>query len=513
MACGLKRRIARACALAGLVAGPATAAGLLPNGDFEAGSLIGWEAQGSRDGQVDVVTAGECFSAEDTTRISLFGRHAALLRSGESGRRSSVGILTSDPFVAGDGIVFASLTGTRDGKRVVRPVAFEVRILTEDGAVLTAQPFQTSVVRLREGCPGEPRDGRFYVHYFDTRRFLDQSIRIQFRQNTNTGGIQPFTLIDQVIRFERGEAPLFTSRPQAVAGLSRTRRDVLRLDGSSSFDPDGGPLPLDYRWQIDGEEQVRVGEYPCVADLADGDYTATLFVNDGFHAVSDSLRFSVSGNQPLSVPTTDGNDGDGAGGDGDEADNDDGDSDDDGSTDAIPTVNYAGCDEETTDGSRIDAGTDGGGDDGDGDDGNGGGDVVNQPPSLDLDADDSTVSGSNFTIAVAEASAGVPINDTDLSITDEEGDNILRATIILEDPQPGDALVVDDGLRPAEIDVSADDDSVSFFGISTAERYRLAINSVTLDLAAGTASRTISVSVEDAGGQGNAFATVTISGP
>ncbi len=506
---------------------PARAAGLLPNGDFEAGSLIGWVASERRDGVVDVVTAGECFSPEDTTRITLFGNHAAVLRSGASGRRSSVGILTSDPFVAGDGLVFATLTGTRDGYRVVNPVQFEARILTAEGDTLTTEQFNTSVVRLREGCPGEPRDGRFYVHYFDTRKFLGQEIRIQFRQNTNTGGIQPFTLIDQVIRFERGEGPLFTSKPVAKAALSETTRGVLRLDGSGSFDPDEGPLALTYRWHIDGENQVRLGGFPCIDDLPDGTYEATLFVNDGFHAVSDSLLFEVTGSTA---------DGELSGDDESDEIDEDGDGDDDAGDDAgddpVPTVEIAGCDEEVIDtdhsvdsGARDDgaAGTD---DAAAGDDATATGDEGdslpeepdsedNTPPVVDLDEDDSSASGSNFAVEADEGDDGVPLADADLQILDADGDNIVRATVILQGQEPGDALVVDDDALPAGIDVSADDDSVSLFGMATAGEYELAIRAVTLDLAAtGNATRTISVSVDDAGGQSNlAFTTVTVSTP
>jgi hypothetical protein len=284
------------------------AAGLLPNGDFESGSLIGWTATHIGDGIVDVVTAGDCFSAEDTTHVTLFGNHSALLRSGPSGSSRSVGILTSDPFPAGDGVVFATLTGTRDGGRVVRPVDFRVRILDAAGKTLVMEQFSTSVVRLKEGCPSEARDGRFYVHYFDTRAFHDQDIRIQFRQNTRSSGLQPFTLIDQVLLFERGEGPLFTSKPVAVAALSSTRRGILRLDASHSFDPDEGPLAMTYSWRIQGEHRIRVGEYPCIGDLADGTYEAILYVNDGFHALSDTLRFEVTGSRVGTANSTDGGD-------------------------------------------------------------------------------------------------------------------------------------------------------------------------------------------------------------
>lgn len=515
--------------LTAVTAPPAAAAALLPNGDFEAGSLIGWVASERRDGVSDVVTAGGCFSPEDTTRLSLFGNHAAILRSGPSGRRSSVGILTSDPFIAGDGVVFAALTGTRDGRRVVDPVHFEMRVLTADGETLTTQRFNTSVVRLHEGCPGTPRDGRFFVHYFDTRKFLEQEVRIQFRQNTNTGGIQPFTLVDQVIRFGRGEGPLFTSKPEAVAALSETTRGVLRLDASGSFDPDEGPLALTYSWQIDGENQVRVGEYPCIGDLADGTYEATLFVNDGFHAVSDSLVFEVTGSRATGSAAANGNGNGDDDGDGDDGagDDDEGNGNGDGD-DPVPTVEIGGCDEEVV---ATDASVDSGSPDGgDGDDGNGEGDgngdddganggdepaEDNAAPTVDLDADDSTVSGNNFATTFQAGDSPVPIADDDTQVSDGDGDLIVSATIISQAPDPEDAFSVDAGAVPAGITFEVDADSVRFTGTATANDYELALRAVRFDSTdTDPGSRTITVEVSDGVNPSTpAFASISITPP
>ncbi len=524
----MKRAISRwtrgmATALLACLPAAGQGAGLLPNGDFEAGFLIGWIASEERDGIADLVTAGTCFSTDDTTRITLFDNHAAILRSGPSGRRSSVGILTSEPFAAGDGVVFAALTGTREGKRIDHPVTFEVRILDADGGILASHDFQTSVVRLSAACPGEPRDGRFYVHYVDTRPFLGDFIRIQFRQNTNTGGYQPFTLIDQVIRFDRGEAPLFASKPLAVAGTSETRRGALRLDASASLDPDEGPLALTYRWQIDGEEQYRDGEYPCVADLADGEYRATVYANDGFHAVSDTLHFVVEGNGDglgtvaSSDAQEDGTEGDGNNGDGNDSDSGTG-----------PRVTIAGCDNrvvavgatgDAAGGDSAGSPVDGGGDDGTGSGGSDG-DDGNTAPTVDLDDDDSTDGGNNFRATVTAIDTGVAVADGDLLVDDADGDSIERAVIILENPSPQgiidvvDTLSVDEGALPAAITVdSIDADSIVLTGSASFVAYQTALAAIRFSTSSleDKTERVIRITVNDGSSSSSpAFATLAI---
>jgi len=431
----------------------------LPNGDFEAGFLIGWTISEQRDGIADIVEQGNCFSEEDTTHIQLSGNYAAILSSGESARRSSVGILTSDSFNAGDGIMFTSLTGTRDGRKTIKPVEFEVRILNSNDDVLTAHSYLTSVVRLHQGCPSEPRDGRFFVHYIDTTRFLNQSIKIQFRQNTNTRNSQPFTLIDQVLLFPAGEGPLFASKPVAKAGISSTKRGDLRLDATRSFDPDSGPDILRHSWQIDGETRIRYGDRPCIADLPNGSYSATLFANDGFHVVSDRLNFLVRDN-----PTASGNN----------------------SSSNNILISRQGCDEEQVDTeSSVDNGTDAlvivdtvaEGDEVDQENQN------NTAPTLDLDEDDTTVSGNNF-ITDFSILSGDPISivDTDISIMDDDfDDNIESATITFVDAQLGDTFVLDTNNIPSGVTVIADNDSVSLTGTASSSDYQQAILAVQFD--------------------------------
>jgi VCBS repeat-containing protein len=72
---------------------------------------------------------------------------------------------------------------------------------------------------------------------------------------------------------------------------------------------------------------------------------------------------------------------------------------------------------------------------------------VNSPPVLDLDADDSTSSGSGYATTFTERCPAVRIADTDIAIS---ASTLRSATIILTNPLPGDLLSVN-GTLPGSI--------------------------------------------------------------
>jgi len=170
------------------------------NGNFETGNFNGWTTSGINGGFANVNREATCFSANNTLGLTLNGDFAANVRSSGPAPVDSIGILTSDPFVADSAIKFQALSENDDGKTVADPVTLEVRLLDGAGNVLLSQVVVTNIVTLSMGpCPaGEPRDGTFSNHTIDTSPFAGQVVHLQFRQHTDVPGRGFFTLIDDV---------------------------------------------------------------------------------------------------------------------------------------------------------------------------------------------------------------------------------------------------------------------------------------------------------------------------
>lgn len=274
---------------------PCVAAALtpLPGGDFESGTLSGWTAGGAAGGFAALAAEGNCFSGNDTSGIELAGNYAALVRAGRESGPESTGLLTSAPFEAGIGIAFSALTETFAGADLpAMPVDFRVRILGGDGSLLREVVLATSVAPLVDGCYMHPVGGAFSTHYVDTRPFTGRQVRVQFAQSSRVREAGLFTLVDDVVRLDAGDAQVLPDRPRAVAGFSRSAGGRLRLDGSLSSDP--ASLPLVHRWVLDGEAAPRDGEFPCIDDLEPGRYRATLVVDNGVHIDADALHFTIA---------------------------------------------------------------------------------------------------------------------------------------------------------------------------------------------------------------------------
>lgn len=280
------------------------------NGDFESGFFQGWTAGGTNGGSATIAAEATCFSANDTIGLTLNGNFAALVRSNGPGGKSSIGTLTSDAFSAGSGISFALLSESADLVSTRRPVTLEVRLLDAVGKVLVSHTLAgMSIVRLRAGCPSEPRNAVFSGHYIDTTPYAGQEVKLQFSQHTNVGGYGFFTLVDDVVLYDAGETALVVNRPMAVAGTSLTTGGNVQLDGSASFHPLG--LEMTYRWFLDGEATPLTGQKVATGDLAAGGHRAVLFVDDGTHVIGDTLLYVV----PEKAKDTGDSSGNGTGGD------------------------------------------------------------------------------------------------------------------------------------------------------------------------------------------------------
>ncbi len=263
------------------------------DGTFETGSFQGWSPGGTGGGFAVLAVEGLCYSANDTTGITLPGSFAALLRSNPRGDRQSTGTITSDPFQAGSAISFKALSESRDGRNARTPVTVEVRVLDEAGELLQGHTIvQTSVARLKRGCPSERRNGAFRRHIIDTSLWIGQTIRIEFAQHTNVAGEGFFTLIDDIMFFGAGEQPILPDQPVAVAGTSLSTGGFIQLDGRESFHTSG--QELNFEWFVPGDAAPRTGETESLSDLEDGqEYRVILFVNDGVNFSSDVLQVGI----------------------------------------------------------------------------------------------------------------------------------------------------------------------------------------------------------------------------
>jgi hypothetical protein len=170
----------------------------LLNGDFETGDFTGWTPTGVNGGFALVVPEGACFSAFDTTEIQLPGTFSAKLRSGAGDPTNSVGILTSDAFTAGEAIRFKALSETIFS--LPNPSTFTVNILkASDDSVLSSTVVSPNIADLLQICPdGTGPTGAFSQHSISTAAFRGTSIKVQFQQHTNYGGLGVFTLVDDV---------------------------------------------------------------------------------------------------------------------------------------------------------------------------------------------------------------------------------------------------------------------------------------------------------------------------
>jgi len=229
-----RRSLAVTALAALLAAGSASAQELVPNGNFETGNFDGWATSRINGGRVFIATRGECFSANDTTALDLHGNFAAVVRSNPEGDKDSVGILTSEPFVAGAALVFYALSENRIGRAVPDPVNLEVRLLDEGRTVLFKQPLHTAVATLSPGCPSEPHYAAMSGHMIDTRAWAGKTVSLQLRQNTLQSGDGFFTLVDDITTYEAGSVPMLPDMPVAIAGTSLGSDGLVQLDGTLS---------------------------------------------------------------------------------------------------------------------------------------------------------------------------------------------------------------------------------------------------------------------------------------
>ena len=127
--------------------------------------------------------------------------------------------------------------------------------------------------------------------------------------------------------------------------------------------------------------------------------------------------------------------------------------------------------------------------------------AVNAAPALDLDANDSTASGTGYAASVTNNGSAVQIVDTDVRISDSDSALIHSATVSITAVQSGDVLTVS-GL-PAGIIAALYDPTTGVLvleGNASLADYQLALRGVTFSTTAEAAegsARSIEITVND----------------
>jgi VCBS repeat-containing protein len=142
--------------------------------------------------------------------------------------------------------------------------------------------------------------------------------------------------------------------------------------------------------------------------------------------------------------------------------------------------------------------------------------VVDSPPVIDLDANDSTVSGTGFATTFTENGAAVAIADVDTSVSDSNDTNMESATVTLGNPQVGDRLLVNgsfaaSGTLASGIAWTRSDSLVTLSGSFTKAQYAAALQLVQFENttdAPATVDRLIAVKVNDGSTDSNVATAV-----
>ncbi|WP_085631791.1 retention module-containing protein [Pseudomonas sp. R16(2017)] len=140
------------------------------------------------------------------------------------------------------------------------------------------------------------------------------------------------------------------------------------------------------------------------------------------------------------------------------------------------------------------------------------------PPVIDLDANNSSgATGADYKVTFTENTpgAGVPIADTDISITDPDSTMLTGATIVLTNRQPGDALNLGNSVNGITINANSKDGSITLTlsGNATLADYMQQIKNITFTNGSedpSTVPRIITVTVTDGGNYSNT-ATTTVN--
>ncbi|WP_279693229.1 Ig-like domain-containing protein, partial [Bradyrhizobium sp. SSUT77] len=134
---------------------------------------------------------------------------------------------------------------------------------------------------------------------------------------------------------------------------------------------------------------------------------------------------------------------------------------------------------------------------------------TNDAPVIDLDANNSTATGSNYAATFTDTGSAVAIVDSDVSITDPDNANMASATVTLTNAKAGDVLAIN-GSLPAGIGytintATAGVITVTLSGSASKTSYDAALNQIVFSTSVNpdTTDRNITVVVNDGSANSN----------
>jgi large repetitive protein len=140
---------------------------------------------------------------------------------------------------------------------------------------------------------------------------------------------------------------------------------------------------------------------------------------------------------------------------------------------------------------------------------------VNDPPRLDLDADDSQAAGTGFVAVYTENGAAVAIVDGDIAIADSDDTHIDRATVTLTGARSGDTLTIAGALPPG---IAASFDAatagvirLTLTGSAGIADYQTALGQIRFANSSDnvdSSDRIVAITVNDGNGDSNTASTV-----
>ena len=143
--------------------------------------------------------------------------------------------------------------------------------------------------------------------------------------------------------------------------------------------------------------------------------------------------------------------------------------------------------------------------------------AITSPPAIDLDQNNSTTPGNNYSTTFTENGAAVAIADSDGLITDADSANMVSATIVLTNAKANDQLTV--GTLPSGITAAIDNTvagqiTITLTGSATKANYQTAINAIVFSNTSDTpdtTTRAINVTVNDGVTNSNtAISSITV---